>query len=368
MQHATMAPSMTRDEAARSKAASCETCAASTTGVCQPCSAKLTEEVVAADKDTDIKLARLAAVKRQIGTPTESPVQEPPNGRAKGEDGLPVLPKFPVPASGSEPQVVDSILAAIAALSTKIDGMSLKQDNMVSKQDLQVMQNQMESKTQVMVSSAVDPLKDTIFDLQARLEKVEQTGPVGSNQNASSSTHGQELLQNQINALQAKIVELSFQKRPVAVIGGFRNCGNLEDAKVWINAKCVEYGVASAVDIWCPKAGFKGIAFAKFADTSTRDKFVSKVQSTKPQYESIPVWSRAEAPVEVRACEKSLSGLKKLLVGWGFDPSRIHYDTESAEKTLKVDNATKVTVCVREGTLHCEWEQSFFSIQTSSHL
>ena len=145
----------------------------------------------------------------------------------------------------------------------------------------------------------------------------------------------------------------------MAVIGGFRNCGNLDDAKVWINAKCVEYGVGSAVEIWCPKAGFKGIAFAKFADISTRDKFVSKVQSTKPQYESIPVWSRAEASVEVRVCEKFLSGLEKLLVGWGFDPSRIHYDTESADKTLKVDNATKVTVSVREGTLYCDWEQSW---------
>ena len=46
-------------------------------------------------------------------------------------------------------------------------------------------------------------------------------------------------------------------------------------------------------------------------------------------------------------------------MGWGFDPSRIHYAIESADKTLKVDNATKVTVSVREGTLHCDWEQSW---------
>lgn len=145
----------------------------------------------------------------------------------------------------------------------------------------------------------------------------------------------------------------------MAVIGGFRNCGNLADTKVWINAKCVEYGAPTTANIWCPKSGFRGIAFAKFADTSTRDKFVSKVQSTKPQYESLPVWSRAEASVEVRACEKFLSGLKKIFVRWGFDPSCIKYDTESAEKTLEVNDATKVTVSVREGALHCEWEQSW---------
>ena len=79
--------------------------------------------------------------------------------------------------------------------------------------------------------------------------------------------------------------------------------------------------------------------------------------SLKPQYESIPVWARAEASVEVRACEKFLSGLKKILVGWGFDPSIIKWDP--TEKTLKVGNDVKVTVSVSEGKFHCEWEQSW---------
>ena len=107
---------------------------------------------------------------------------------------------------------------------------------------------------------------------------------------------------------------MSVQKRPVAVIGGFRNCGSLDDAKVGINAKCADYGISSAVDMWCPKSGFKGLVFAKFGDITTRDKFVSKVKLLKPQYDTIPVWSEAEAPVEVRACEKFLRGLKKILM------------------------------------------------------
>ena len=148
------------------------------------------------------------------------------------------------------------------------------------------------------------------------------------------------------------------------MIGGFRNYGNLEDAKIWINAKCQEYGVPVAADMWCPKSGFKGILFANFADVSIRDKFISKVQFSKPQYENIPVWSRAEASVEVRACEKFLSGLKKILVGWGFDPSCIKWDAESAEKTLKVNSSTKVTVSVLEGALHCEWDQSWKERET----
>ena len=86
---------------------------------------------------------------------------------------------------------------------------------------------------------------------------------------------------------------------------------------------------------------------------------MSKVTSSKPQYENIPVWSRAEAPVEDRACEKNLKGLKYILVGWGFDPVCIRWDTANVDKTLKVNNVTKVTVSVHEGKFHCEWEQSW---------
>ena len=116
--------------------------------------------------------------------------------------------------------------------------------------------------------------------------------------------------------------------------------------------------------MWCPKGGFKGIAFTKFADIATRDKFVSKVVSMKPEYEGVQVWSREEQPVEVRACEIFLKGLKKLLVGWGFDQTCIKYDTESTEKTLKIKNETKVTVSIREGMFHCEWESSWKDRET----
>ena len=118
-------------------------------------------------------------------------------------------------------------------------------------------------------------------------------------------------------------------------------------------------GVPIPSDVWCPKGGFKGLAFAKFIDISIRDKFVSKIIVAKPEYEGIQVWARAEAPVEVRACEIFLSGLKKILVGWGFDFTCIRYDVEGTEKTLKVNNEVKVSVSVRDGKFHCEWEEGW---------
>ena len=71
-------------------------------------------------------------------------------------------------------------------------------------------------------------------------------------------------------------------------------------------------------EMWCPRGGFKGIVFTKFADIATREKFVSKVVSLKLEYEGVQVWSREEHPVEVHACEIFLKGLKKVIGGMGI--------------------------------------------------
>ena len=185
------------------------------------------------------------------------------------------------------------------------------------------------------------------MQIGARLEKI-RNGEV-SNSGPNVTTEAQLVVLNQINSLQGRIFRLSVQKRPVAVIG-FKNCGGIEDAKNWINAKCTEFGVTIPTEMWCPKSGFKGLMFAKFGDTSIRDKFVSKVVVMKPEYEGVQVWSRIKTPPEVRACEVFLSGLKKILVGWGFDQTIIKYDTESTEKTLEIKNEIKVSVSVRDGS------------------
>ena len=62
----------------------------------------------------------------------------------------------------------------------------------------------------------------------------------------------------------------------MAVIGGFRNCGTVEEAKTWITSNCTEFGFSVPLDMWCSKSGWKGMLFAKFADASIRDQFALK--------------------------------------------------------------------------------------------
>ena len=144
---------------------------------------------------------------------------------------------------------------------------------------------------------AADPIvtesTSTVYTNGNQTTKVESPPPSAISPNVGGSASSpvelnsetQTLLQNQITALQNKIVELSVQKRPIAVLGMGRKCGGLDDAKIWINAKCIEFGVGTTSDVWCPKAGFKGLVFAKFTDICARDKFVTKVSTTKPEYE-----------------------------------------------------------------------------------
>ena len=170
MQHA-MAPSITREEAERRAAVSCEACAKLTTGVCGPCFSKLTAEVVEAEDEVDMtaKLARLAAVKRQIGTPTQSPTAAPPSTKARGEPALPALPKFPTPVSSCPaapapgdgigtvlPTPADPVLMAIAALTAEVQGMRLET---ATKKDLVDLRQGMREETRGLISEAVSPLK-----------------------------------------------------------------------------------------------------------------------------------------------------------------------------------------------------------------
>lgn len=256
----------------------------------------------ASHNEDDAKMDKLQKAQTRIrSAPSRSNSgAEPPAHKKPKED----------PSPSPTPPNKNPILEVILELAQTIDNSFLKTDNMVLKTGLEGMQTKIESHTQALISAIVDPLKDKICDIHARLENIEKVSP--SNQNSSSSTDAQEKLQNQIDALQSKIKELSAVKTTVAVIGGLGKCGSLFDAKVWLRAKCGTLGLQlpDETKTYCT-GNWKGMLFAKFEGTESRDAFVSKLNSPKITYEDTPIWTNAEATVEVRACEICLSGLKK---------------------------------------------------------
>ena len=113
-------------------------------------------------------------------------------------------------------------------LTETVDKISLQQHEMVSKNDFknalkenfEEMQKQLSSDTKLLVTTAVDPIQNQMYEIKARLEKVENQSSSNPNIGGSASSpvelnsETQTLLQNQITVLQNKIVERSVQKHP----------------------------------------------------------------------------------------------------------------------------------------------------------
>ena len=69
------------------------------------------------------------------------------------------------------------------------------------------------------------------------------------------------------------------------------------------------------------------------------------------------MWAKPDLPVEVRAPESYLFGLKKVLVGWGFAKACVRVDT--AERNLKVGGELVVSTSVVGGRLRHAWHGSW---------
>ena len=145
-------------------------------------------------------------------------------------------------------------------------------------------------------------IKDRIFEINARLEKVESN----PNQN-TSNTEAQSKLQQQVVNLEASVSTLasssSVQKTSTAVFGGLSSLGSMENAKTWLKQKLSEVGSPMPVDIYCNRTTFTDLLFASFSSVAERDSAARKLRMSKTELGGKAVWGSAEAPLEVRVYE-----------------------------------------------------------------
>ena len=117
-------------------------------------------------------ITKLQEAKSRIrGAPSRSGSgAEPPAFKKPTTEETPPSPTLP------KNEVKDPILLAIMKLTEKVDQITIQNESKVSKKDLEEMQVSMEKRnaenTKIQISSAVDPIKDNIFEMHARLEKI----------------------------------------------------------------------------------------------------------------------------------------------------------------------------------------------------
>ena len=110
---------------------------------------------------------------------------------------------------------------------------------MATKDDLATFRSEIKNEIKVAVSEAVDPVKDELIDIQARLTQVEKF------QKFVSAAEGTEIssaspiifqMQKEIDELRNKKSEPKLEQL-IAVFGGFKNFDNFDKAKEWIYEK-----------------------------------------------------------------------------------------------------------------------------------
>ena len=150
-----------------------------------------------------------------------------------------------------------------------------------------------------------------------------------------------------------KILDLTSSKLTVVVFGGLWSLGSVANAEIWLKKHLSDVGGSMPVDVYW-YGDFADTVYATFASVPERDASANKLTRAKIQLESKVVWGWAQTSLEVRACETFLSGLKKILVGWGFTKKLLKWEVEGSIKSLKVAGDMKVWVSVKAGWIQCE--------------
>ena len=104
---------------------------------------------------------------------------------------------------------------------------------------------------------------------------------------------------------------------------------------------------------------YSGIFCARFASPTDRIKALSSLKTKIAEVGDKKIWADIDLPAEARACESFLSGLKKILLGWGFDRRCVKWVADGSTKTLKVKGDVKVSVSIRDGRMQYEWEEEW---------
>ena len=84
-----------------------------------------------------------------------------------------------------------------------------------------------------------------------------------------------------------------------------------------------------------------------------RDAVVSKVQSSRLQYDGEKVWSKVDQPLDARICQRVLFAAKNMLMGWGFDRKSLWVDKET--QMLKCGEEMVLQTSVHDGAVVVEY-------------
>ena len=223
---------------------------------------------------------------------------------------------------GGVKPTVDPVLAAIVALSQKME-------KMVTKTDFEVLKQNIQKETKIIISEAVDPIKDELATLSERVTQIEngQNGGIGSGEGGlQNSGH----LQNQVDEITEKMKTMSIPTDPKAtataiVIGGLTDFTSLDEASKWLTDILWDGYAPMPIGTYVKgkDVKFTGIFCANFSSPADRMKSLSILKSKLMLLGGKIIWADTDLPAKIRAPEQFLLALKKQLVAWDFTANSV---------------------------------------------
>ncbi|CAK0828338.1 unnamed protein product, partial [Prorocentrum cordatum] len=103
---------------------------------------------------------------------------------------------------------------------------------------------------------------------------------------------------------------------------------------------------------------FNGVAFGKYSSAVERDAAVEAVRKASLEYGGQKVRTKPGQPLETRALQSVLFGVKKMLIDWGFDKKSLWADASTMSLSRGGDLVIKMTGDNKTPTIEygVEWE------------
>ena len=137
------------------------------------------------------------------------------------------------------------------------------------------------------------------------------------------------------------------EKQITAVIGGLGHSYSLDDADKYIRDQLWWMKGPRIVETYT-KGEFKGLVFAKFSSKAERDAAVMLFRSNKLILGGNAIWAKEDLPLEERIPQSFLFGLKKLMIGWGYEKMAVWVDLSKNQLLVGTDIVIALTVEEKE--------------------
>ena len=112
------------------------------------------------------------------------------------------------------------------------------------------------------------------------------------------------------------------------VLGGFRGASCQDELDRWIWRALGDAGAGMPVKTYIKGefSSFNGVAFAKYPSIVERDATIDAVRKAGLKYAGQEVWAKQDQPLETRALQTILFGVKSMLIEWGFEKKGLWVD------------------------------------------